>query len=126
MLYETFEATVSDVQRKSEFKNIVVEQKLAGVEKVYREKQTQFHEMCRTVDPVMMTEAAQKLNFEIDRRNALIKDLMFQVARVEKGTNDAVRTFEEKLMQCGVPEEEVKLAKLVPTKTSTAPAGLVS
>ena len=63
------------------------------------EKKAQFSELVREVDPVMLSEVTSKLDEEIDRRNHLIKELQYHLARVEKSHNDAVRTYEAKLAE---------------------------
>ena len=67
-----------------------------------------------------------KLNSVIDVRNHFIRDLEYEVSRVSKAHNDAVRTYEAKLREFGIPEAELTVAKINEHLTSTMPAGLVT
>ena len=65
----------------------------------------------------------------LDAKNTAIRDLQFELARACKTHNDAVRTYEGKLQELGVPLEELGFtpALLSPAgqQLGTAPSGLV-
>jgi hypothetical protein len=54
-----------------------------------------------------------------------IKNLKYSIHHATKAYNDAIRVYEAKLVQFGIPAEELGFQPL-PTATSTMPAGLVS
>merc|ERR1712227_943417 len=97
-LYEKFESTIYDVQQKSGFKNILLERKLQAIN--------------------------EKLDDVLDAKNAAIKDLQYELARVTKAHNDVIRVYESKLTEFGIPVEELGFRPLL-TNTGTGPAGLV-
>lgn len=58
-------------------------------------------------------------------KNATIRALQVDVAKVSKAHNDLIRVYEAKLAQYGVPPEELGFRPLV-TSTALGPAGLVA
>ena len=65
----------------------------------------------------------------LDTKNAAIKDLQYEVARMYKTYNDTVRTFQSKLGEYGIPVEELGFQLLNPDPDQPlgkAPAGLVA
>lgn len=77
------------------------------------------------LDPALFTTVTHKLDEVLDQRNALIRDLKYQIARVTKSHNDVARTFSARLEQLGIPSSEVDV-ELAPTRTALGPAGLVA
>lgn len=77
------------------------------------------------LDPAALAVVAQRLDQLLDDRNRMIRDLQYNVARVTKAHNDALRVYEEKLSSLGVAVEEVGFAPLT-TGTGVGPAGLVA
>ena len=61
----------------------------------------------------------------IEQKNTLIKNLKYSIHHATKAYNDAIRVYEAKLVQFGIPAEELGFQPLE-TITSTMPAGLVS
>merc|ERR1711865_515761 len=108
-VYDSFEHTVQSVQRRSDFRNLVLERKLENMQHNMNKKSSHFDEMLRV-------------------RNELIRNLQYDVLRVSKGYNDALRTYQGKMSQFGIPEEEVGGMGFAPlmTETSTGPAGMVA
>merc|ERR1712072_1203377 len=106
-LLEKFESTVKQVQRKSQVKNIQLQQLL--------ERRAHDYDTRK-----------QKLDDVIGARNNLINDLQYQVAKVGKSYNDALRTLDSKLEEFGIPPEDTGFQPLQTTQTSTLPAGLVT
>ena len=77
------------------------------------------------LDPAALAMVAQKLDSLLDERNRMIRDLQYNVARVTKAHNDALRVYEEKLRSLGVAVDEIGFAPLA-TATGLGPAGLVA
>ena len=88
---------------------------------------TQLHEVISAarLDPAVIAAITERIGDAIDARNSMVEDLQYEVARVTKAYNDVIRTYGSKLMEFGIPPEEVELRPL-PTQTSTLPAGLVA
>jgi hypothetical protein len=66
-----------------------------------------------------------KMKEAIEAKNALLKNLKYSLAHATKAYNDAIRVYEAKCMEFGIPPEELGL-ELLETNTSTMPAGLVA
>ena len=60
----------------------------------------------------------------IEAKNSILRNLKYSLAHAIKAYNDAIRVYEAKLAEFGVPVEELGFRPLM-TNTSTAPAGLV-
>ena len=127
-LRQAFAGTVKQVQRKSEFKNLVLERKLSALQQDLDGKQQQFDTLLRhaNLDPGVVTAVTNKLNSVIDARNQVIRDLEYECARVTKAHNDVVRTYAAKLREYGIPVAETSTAPITDRLTSTMPAGLVT
>ncbi|GBG31059.1 Growth arrest-specific protein 8-like [Hondaea fermentalgiana] len=125
-IYDTFEETISDVQRKAEFKNVLLEQRLGQMRHTQEERLQQIRALCANVDPVTLQRVTQELDRVIDERDSSIESMENYLALVQKTHNDTVRTLTEKLREFGIPEEDATLAKLLSTQTSTVPAGLLA
>jgi len=126
-LLETFQGTVEQVQRKSELKNVRLGERLERVDAEYGTRAQQLHEVISAarLDPAVIAAITERIGDAIDARNSMVEDLQYEVARVTKAYNDVIRTYGSKLMEFGIPPEEVELRPL-PTQTSTLPAGLVA
>ena len=61
----------------------------------------------------------------IEAKNSILKNLRYSLAHATKAYNDAIRVYEAKLVQFGIPSEELGFQPLH-TATSSMPAGLVS
>ena len=61
----------------------------------------------------------------IEAKNSILRNLKYSLAHATKAYNDAIRVYEAKLVEFGIPAEELGLEPLV-TNTSTMPAGLVA
>ena len=94
---------------------------------MYANNTTQLHEVISAarLDPAVIAAITERIGDAIDARNSMVEDLQYEVARVTKAYNDVIRTYGSKLMEFGIPPEEVELRPL-PTQTSTLPAGLVA
>ncbi|KAF5279526.1 hypothetical protein FQR65_LT03348 [Abscondita terminalis] len=71
------------------------------------------------------------LTTTLSEKNSLIKNLQYEVARVSKAHDDLVQTYEEKLIQYGVPKAElgfqpIKYTPANQTIRTKGPAGLVT
>jgi len=130
-LYERFVKTIYDVQQKSGFKNIILEKKLAALGETLEKKEAQLNEVlaASNLDPTALAVVTRKLEDVLDTKNAAIKDLQYEVARMYKTYNDTVRTFQSKLGEYGIPVEELGFQLLNPDPDQPlgkAPAGLVA
>ena len=126
-MYDSFEQTIDEVARKSDFKNIALGQRLDEKTGKYRQRQEMMREVATAanLDPSMLANITMGVDQAFQEKAGLVRRLQQEVARVTKSHNDVVRTYQAKLSSYGIPEEELQLRKLM-TETSTVPAGLVS
>ena len=61
----------------------------------------------------------------IEAKNSILRNLKYSLAHAIKAYNDAIRVYEAKLLEFGIPADELGIEPLV-TNTSTMPAGLVA
>eukprot|EP00033_Pygsuia_biforma_P001558 GCRY01001757.1.p1 GENE.GCRY01001757.1~~GCRY01001757.1.p1 ORF type:complete len:468 (-),score=123.98 GCRY01001757.1:514-1917(-) len=126
-LYEQFVSSIYEVQQKAGFKNLLLEKKLNTISESLEKKEAQLQETiaAANLDPAALGQVTSKLEDILDTKNAQLKEMQFEVAKVSKQHNDMLRTFQAKLQEYGIPPEELGFQPLK-TQTTTAPAGLVS
>ena len=75
-----------------------------------------------------LSQVKQRLDEMLRVRNELIRNLQYDVLRVSKAYNDSLRTYQAKMTEFGIPEEEISGMGFAPlmTETSTGPAGMVA
>ena len=126
-MYSKFEVVVDQLKSKAEYKNLLLEEKLGQLEEEHLRKETQLHELIQrsVVEPKTVDEIWKRMEEAIEAKNSLLKNLKYSLAHATKAYNDAIRVYEAKLIEFGIPAEELGL-ELLETKTSTMPAGLVA
>merc|ERR1712182_166306 len=99
---------MGEIQRKSEFKNVVLEKKLDNLTGSFHEKQAQLSEVLQAakLDPAVVASVTKKLEQVLGSKNRLIKDLEYQVDQSTKCYNDTIRVYESKLPVNGIPGED--------------------
>lgn len=128
-LNANFEETVRTVQRQSELKNLVLRKKTQTADEELMERQAQLQKVLAAahLDPVVVTNLEMKLNDILDSRNGVVRDLQYEILRVSKAHDDAMRTLEERLEEFGIPHDEDYMNKSAFLGSSTTgPAGLVT
>ena len=70
-------------------------------------------------------EICKKMEEAIEAKNSILRNLKYSLAHATKAYNDAIRVYEAKLVEFGIPADELGLEPL-PTNTSKMPAGLVA
>lgn len=126
-LSERFENVLSSVRDRASATCEVLNRRIEQAHQELSGKETQLNEVLRAsaLDPNALRVVTQKLDAVLDAKNKAIRDLQYEVHRVTKAHNDAVRVYEAKLLEFGIPEEELGYDPVL-TQTTTAPAGLVS
>lgn len=137
-LKEKFEDVVIELQQKTGLKNVLLERKIAIME---REGEKQELMLKETIDSCAQAvkatggEVESPLQLErrveniLDEKNKLIQDLRYELARVTKAHDDLLATYESKLAQFGIPKEELGFEPLRSTSKWNylcGPAGLVT
>lgn len=77
------------------------------------------------LDQPTVDNICKNMEEAIEAKNSILRNLKYSLAHATKAYNDAIRVYEAKLVEFGIPAEELGLEPLV-TNTSTMPAGLVA
>lgn len=131
-LYNNYVKAIHEVQQKSGFKNLLLEKKLKALVDTLEKKEAQLNEVlaASNLDPQALSAVTRKLEDVLDGKNAAIKDLQYELARVCKAHNDVLRTYESRLKVFGVPVEELGFKPLESAvagqQLGQGPAGLVA
>ena len=72
-----------------------------------------------------MLEINKRIEDSLEAKNTIIKNLQYTYAHAVKAYNDAIRVYEAKLVEFGIPPEELGFQP-IESNTSTMPAGLVA
>ncbi|NXW55359.1 DRC4 protein, partial [Eurystomus gularis] len=104
-LYQKFTKAINEVQQKMGFKNLLLERKLKGLLSALEKKEVELSEIfaASNLDAGALSLLSHKLEDVLDSKNATIKDLQLQLARVCKAHDDMLQTFEAKLTASGIP-----------------------
>ncbi|NXH16000.1 DRC4 protein, partial [Bucco capensis] len=104
-LYHKFTKAIHEVQQKAGFKNLLLERKLQGLLSLLEKKEVELSEVfaASNLDPSGLSLVSHRLEDVLNSKNATIKDLQLQLARVCKAHDDMLQTFEAKLTACGIP-----------------------
>jgi len=78
-----------------------------------------------SIDKSVVSQILMKIQSSVDSRNTVIRNLKYSIHHATKAYNDAIRVYEAKLQEFGIPQEELGFQTLE-TITSMMPAGLVS
>ena len=126
-MYAKFELAVEQLRGKANAKNQVLDQVLAVRQAELERKDVQLRELVQRsgLDQATVDEICKKMEEAIEAKNSIIKNLRYSMAHATKAYNDAIRVYEAKLVEFGIPAEELGL-ELLETATSDMPAGLVA
>jgi growth arrest-specific protein 8 len=122
-----FEIVAEQLRMRADFKNNILDEKLNQNQEELKRKETQLHEMIQRsgLNPGTVDDICMKMKEAIETKNSLLKNLRYSLNHATKAYNDAIRVYEAKLIEFGIPAEELGL-ELLETNTSTMPAGLVA
>ena len=126
-MYRKFETAVEQLRGRANVKNQVLDQVLAVRQAELERKDVQLRELVQRsgLDQVTVDEICTKMEEAIEAKNSIIRNLRYSMAHATKAYNDAIRVYEAKLVEFGIPAEELGL-ELLETQTSDMPAGLVA
>jgi len=126
-LEDRFETIALEVKNRSEAKNVVLSQKLEVLRDKVEARDAQIQQILRNaqVDPQVVNQIFTRIQSSIEGKNGLTKNLQYSIHHATKAYNDAIRVYEAKLIEFGVPQDELGFQTLE-SKTSMMPAGLVS
>lgn len=126
-MYEKFEIAIAQLRNRSNYKNEQLEEKLGVFQGEFEKKELTLRELVQRsgLDNVTVDEICKKMEEAIEAKNSILRNLKYSLAHATKAYNDAIRVYEAKLVEFGIPAEELGLEPLK-TDTSTMPAGLVA
>lgn len=122
-----FDKLTAEVKKHAEMYNVVLKRKMDTEMEQLEQKEAQLHQLMQNsaLEPKAVEEIKNKVKESIEVKNQAIKNLKYSIHHATKAYNDAIRVYEAKLIQFGIPSEELGFQPLQ-TITSTMPAGLVS
>lgn len=126
-MQQKFEQVIMQLRQKANYKNYMLEQKLATFQRDYDKKELDLRELVQRsgLDNATIEEICKKMEEAIEAKNSILRNLKYSLAHATKAYNDAIRVYEAKLVEFGIPADELGLEPL-PTNTSKMPAGLVA
>mmetsp|Transcript_2976 Transcript_2976/g.8698 ORF Transcript_2976/g.8698 Transcript_2976/m.8698 type:complete len:479 (+) Transcript_2976:40-1476(+) len=129
MLYNSFEMSIKDMQQKSDFSNVMLEQKISTMQQSLANATEQAAQIVDAagIDASEAAHTNATLENTLAARNESIRDTHYELIRMTKCYNDALRTYTQKLIELGIPTGEIDSMGfvLIPTAASSGPAGLV-
>lgn len=122
-----FEIAIDQLRSKANYKNQILDEVLAVRQAELDKKDVQLRELVQRsgLDQSTVDEICKKMEEAIEAKNSIIRNLRYSMAHATKAYNDAIRVYEAKLVEFGIPAEELGL-ELLETQTSNMPAGLVA
>ena len=126
-MYKKFEIAIEQLRSRANYKNQVLDEVLAVRQAELEKKEIQLRELVQRsgLDQGHVDEICKKMEEAIEAKNSIIRNLRYSMAHATKAYNDAIRVYEAKLVEFGIPAEELGL-ELLETQTSNMPAGLVA
>ncbi|KAL4463071.1 hypothetical protein ABPG74_007072 [Tetrahymena malaccensis] len=126
-LERKFEDITNEVKKNADLNNNVLSDRLQILLKEYNNKEEELRTIVESagLDHNLQEQLKQRVQQSIEAKQTLIKNLKYSIHHATKAYNDAIRVYEAKLVEFGIPIEELGFQPLE-TITSSMPAGLVS
>lgn len=127
-LKASFETAAMDLQQKTAMKNVLLERRLALARDEAEKREVVLGEVLHAAG-MESHPLGQKMEHLLKVKNNKIQDLKYELARVCKAHDDLLVTYEAKLVQYGIPVEELGFQPIRTDgqmKLGVGPAGLVS
>ena len=142
-LKNKFRMVLDQYKEKTEHKNDILPRHINQLNEDYEKREVEIEEILKNVDIVgnrsegeggknnggfsreMFNELMDHIKSTLSEKTIIIKRLKASLAVAAKAFNDTIRVYEAKLIEFGLPPEELGF-QLLETNTSKMPAGLVS
>ena len=142
-LKNKFRLVLDQYKEKTEHKNDMLQKHIKQLNEDYEKRETEIEEILKNVDIVgnrntgeeeqknsgfnreMFNDLMDHIKSTLSEKTIIIKRLKASLAVSAKAFNDTIRVYEAKLIEFGLPPEELGF-QLLETNTSKMPAGLVS
>merc|ERR1711957_627633 len=105
-----------------------IKEEKAKIDEKKRKAEQEKNDMYRKFEIAIkqLQGRAEYKNDILERKlSVFLRNLKYSLAHAIKAYNDAIRVYEAKLLEFGIPADELGIEPLV-TNTSTMPAGLVA
>ena len=118
---------IKQLQARTDYKNDRLEDKLGVFQTELQSKEMVMKEVIQRsgLDQATQHNICKQMEQAVEAKNSILRNLKYSLAHATKAYNDAIRVYEAKLVEYGIPAEELGFQPLV-TNTSTMPAGLVA
>jgi 3-dehydroquinate dehydratase len=109
-----FELAIDQLRQKANYKNQMLDEILAVRQAELEKKEVQLRELVQRsgLDQGTVDEICKKMEEAIEAKNSIIRNLRYSMAHATKAYNDAIRVYEAKLVEFGIPAEELGLELL--------------
>ena len=126
-MYNKFETAIKQLTDRAEFNNEALERKLAVFERELQKKELTLREIAQRsgLQGPAVDKICNDMEAVVEAKNTILNNLKYSLSHATKAYNDAVRVYEAKLVDFGIPSEELGIETLV-TNTSSMAAGLVA
>eukprot|EP00997_Jenningsia_sp_PLL12_P005162 NODE_2075_length_994_cov_61.579894_g1696_i0.p1 GENE.NODE_2075_length_994_cov_61.579894_g1696_i0~~NODE_2075_length_994_cov_61.579894_g1696_i0.p1 ORF type:complete len:282 (+),score=96.03 NODE_2075_length_994_cov_61.579894_g1696_i0:75-920(+) len=104
-LVANFEESLVDVRQRAGFKNTILEKRLTEVQSTLDKKDSQLGQVLQAakLEPAAFETVTRKLEDMLETKNRAMKDLHFELAKLESQHRDAIRAYEAKCKASGLP-----------------------
>ena len=140
-----FRTVLDQYKVKTEHKNDMLDHHLKQLNDDYEKREIEIEDILKNYDEVgnrdndqqeeggnrvafnrdMVKDLMEHIRTTLSEKTIIIKRLKASLAYAAKAFNDTIRVYEAKLIEFGLPPEELGF-QLLETNTSKMPAGLVS
>ncbi|XP_055379525.1 dynein regulatory complex subunit 4 isoform X2 [Condylostylus longicornis] len=127
-LKNKFEEALMELQQKTGLKNVLLERKITLLEKEAEAREALLSEAI-AASGMEPSKVSARIDDLLKAKQETIDDLKYELARVCKAHDDLLATYERKLQQYGIPQEELGFQPLRTTtniRVGSGPAGLVT
>ena len=142
-LKNKFRMVLDQYKEKTEHKNDILNKHIKQLNEDYEKREIEIEDILKNVDIVgnrnlgdeenknsgfsreMFNDLMDHIKSTLSEKTIIIKRLKASLAVSAKAFNDTIRVYEAKLIEFGLPPEELGF-QLLETNTSKMPAGLVS
>eukprot|EP01012_Entosiphon_sulcatum_P007331 TRINITY_DN136_c0_g1_i1.p1 TRINITY_DN136_c0_g1~~TRINITY_DN136_c0_g1_i1.p1 ORF type:complete len:464 (+),score=156.06 TRINITY_DN136_c0_g1_i1:48-1439(+) len=104
-LVVNYEDTLHDVKERLGFKNELLEKRIAQTQAAVDRKDVQLGSVLQAanLEPAALELVTRKLEDMLETKNRAIKDLYFEMAKVEQQHRDTIKSYEAKCKAAGIP-----------------------
>lgn len=127
-LYNNYEQCIQRVRAQTDFNNQALEQRLVAAEANVEKAALQVEEIIRaaSLDSGEVTRMIGALSQMLSAKDEALKDLKFEVVKLQKSFNDTRDAYLAKMKEFGIPDDEIDVDRFqlerLPHGATTGPA----